>query len=205
MATLAPSRPPPWPPARITVDQYQRMIEFGILGEDDAVELLDGVIVQKMPRNPPHDSTITRGQRRLLALVGDGWSVRPQNAITLADSQPEPDLAVAVGPDGRYDDHHPRPDELLLVVEVADSSLDRDRNYKLPIYAAASIPVYWIVNLVDRQVEVYTDPTGSTTQPTYRDRRDCTIDDSVPLVGFGSAPLSVLVRDLLPALPTSTS
>lgn len=206
MATLAPilPPPPPFPVARFTVGQYHRMIETGILGDDDAVELLHGWITPKMPRNPPHDSTIARCQRLLMVRLGESFVVRGQSAVTLSDSQPEPDVAVAIGPDSRYDDRHPGPGELLLVVEVSDSSLDRDRDVKAAIYAEASIPAYWIVNLVDRQVEVHADPTGPGAEPAYRSFEIYMLDDAVPLVGFGASPLAVPVRELLPTPPKTT-
>src|SRR3954466_14379948 len=101
----APPRQPPFPVAGFTLDQYHRMIRSGVFDEDERVELLKGWVTPKMPRNPPHDSTVTRTHRALRSRLGDEWVVRPQCAATLGDSEPEPDVAVAAGPDGRYDDH----------------------------------------------------------------------------------------------------
>src|SRR4051812_9946272 len=92
---------------RFSVDEYHRMIETGILDERDRVELLDGYVVLKMPRNPPHDSTIQRLERRIGRLLPAGWDLRTQCAITLSQSEPEPDLAVVRGDDTLYQTRHP--------------------------------------------------------------------------------------------------
>jgi Uma2 family endonuclease len=101
-------------------------------------------------------------------LFPPGWQVRSQEPITLGDSEPEPDLAVVRGDLGEYEHSHPSPRDVALVVEVADVSIDRDRSIKQRAYARAGIPVYWIVNLQERQVEVYTDPGGPGEAPDYR-------------------------------------
>lgn len=123
------------------------------------------------------------------------WQVTP---LTVAGrgSEPEPDVAVAQGPEARYDDHHPRSEELYLLVEVAASSLAEDRNYKAWLYATAGIPRYWIVNLVDRQLEVYSDPDLAVGQ--YRSRQILREDQEVVLHWQGLAPVTILVKDLLP-------
>src|SRR5438309_2736413 len=92
---------------RLTVQQYHRMIEAGVLDEDDPVELLEGWMVAKMPRNPPHDGTITRMQKRLEPELGEDWLIRIQSAITTRDSEPEPDLAVVSSPLEKYFARHP--------------------------------------------------------------------------------------------------
>src|SRR5438128_3370052 len=99
--------PPPFPVRRFTVDEYHRMIQAGVLTENDRVELLEGWIVPKMPHNPPHDGTISLVLRRLCTSLPDDWIVRAQSAITLPDSETEPDLAVVRGPESRYLSRHP--------------------------------------------------------------------------------------------------
>ena len=111
-----------------------------------------------MSRNPPHDSTLDRLEDLIRALLPAGWRLRGQKGVALATGQPEPDVAVVLGPAARYDDHHPGPGEIALVAEVSETTLPVDRGPKMRAYSRAGIPVYWIVNLVDRQVEVYTDP-----------------------------------------------
>lgn len=180
-----------------SVAEYDRMIRDGILADLDQCELLDGRIVLKMARNAPHDGSVYKLQARLFRLLGPEWVVRAQSGVTLARSVPEPDVAVAPGPDTRYDAARPTPRELVLVAEVADSSLGRDRGRKLRIYARARIPVYWLVNLRERVVEVYTDPRGGR-YPTYRARTDYGPGDSVPVVVAGQTLGSLPVGDLLP-------
>ena len=174
------------------------MVSKGILQEDDPVELLDGWIVPKMPRTPLHDSMITRLQRLLYDLLGPGWVVRSQCAVTVPESEPEPDITVAIGPDSRYDDHHPHPDEIALIVEVADSSLERDRDPKATLYARAGIPLYWIVNLPGRVVEVRDNPTGSGESATYALAAEYDMEEDLPLIVFGRQVGLLPVRDLFP-------
>src|SRR6476469_1946073 len=102
--------------AKFTVARYQRMIETGILNGDDKVELLENYVVMKMPRNPRHDSTVQRMVRPLLRVVPPGWDLRIQSAITLTDSQPEPDFAVVRGSSVDYENRHPGPADVALVV-----------------------------------------------------------------------------------------
>ena len=116
----------------------------------------------------------------------------------IADSEPEPDVAVARGDETTYDTRHPGPGDLGLVVEVAYSSLTLDRVHLARIYARAGIVEYWIVNLIDRQVEVYTQPSGPTAAPTYGHRHDYGPGDSVPLVLDGVAVGQVAVSEVLP-------
>jgi Uma2 family endonuclease len=199
--SVAMSTPPsgsPPPIRRFTVDEYHRMIDAGILTEDDPVELLDGCIVTKMPRNPPHDATIHVAGKVLNNVLPAGWDVQIQSAITTDDSEPEPDLTVVRGTPRDYMDHHPGAREIGTLIEVSDSSLDHDRTMKGASYARASIAVYWIINLCDRRVEVYTDPTGLGRQPMYRSRHDYGEDDTVPLVLNGREIARIPVREMLP-------
>src|SRR5262245_50936971 len=108
---------------RLTVDQYHRMAEAGVLAEGAPVELLEGLLITKMTKGPPHDVLIHLTRDAIADLLPRDWSLRVQSAITTADSEPEPDLAVVPGPARRYLKAHPRPKEIALVVEVADASL----------------------------------------------------------------------------------
>ncbi len=182
---------------RFTVDEYHLMIESGILNDEDKVELLEGYVVEKMPRNPPHDVAIQRLNKRTTRLNLVGWEVRVQSAITLPDSEPEPDIGLARGDDRTFASRHPSPAELGAVMEVSDSTLLRDRQDKGRIYARAKVPVYWIVNLVDAQIEVYTNPGGTDSQPEYATRTDYQAGDSVPLVLDGVQVARIAVDDIL--------
>jgi Uma2 family endonuclease len=194
-----PSIVPTLPIRRFTVDEYHRMIQAGILGEDDAVELLEGWIVPKMSKNPPHDTMISIIMMDVLTpRLPGGWHCRGQSAVTTTDSEVEPDIAVVRGLKRDYLARHPGPADMALVVEVADSSLARDRSEKVRIYARAAVPVYWIINLVDRQVEVYTDPTGPDSGPVYRTRRDYRPGDMVPFVVDGRELGPIPAQELLP-------
>jgi Uma2 family endonuclease len=196
-ATVANGRWPPLLPHRFSVKQYHRMIETGVLTENDRVELLDGWILPKMPHKPPHDGTVLLVQTELLARVPADQVVRIQSAITLSESEPEPDVAVARGPARRYMRSHPRPRDIALLVEVADTTLAYDRTFKGPLYAQARIPVYWIVNLPESRIEVYTEPRSGQA-PAYRRQRDFSGRESVPLVIGGRVVARIPVLDLLP-------
>jgi hypothetical protein len=185
------------PVRRFSVDEYHRMIQAGIFGPDERFELLDGWITFKMTRNPPHDAFLDQVEEVIDSHLPPGWRVRVQSAITLPTSEPEPDLAVVPGPASRYRTAHPGPTDVALVVEVGDSSLGQDRDVKGPIYAGASLPTYWIVNLVDRRIEVYTDPSGPAAQPCYRQTRHAQLADDVDLVLGGQVVATVPVRELL--------
>jgi Uma2 family endonuclease len=188
---------PPFPVYRFTVEQYHRMIEEGVFSPDDRVELLEGWVVEKMPHKPPHDGTVGRINRRLMRLLPDEWLVRVQSAITLRISEPEPDLAVVRGPEDTYFERHPHPQDIALLIEVADSSLLDDRRGKGPVYARARIGVYWIVNIKDSRIEVYTEPIAGKS-PRYRRQQDFARGLSVPLILADKEFTQIAVDDLLP-------
>lgn len=183
---------------RFSVAEYHRLIELGILTEDDNLELLDGYLVHKMSRNPPHDAAIQKGNKKWLRLLPAGWDLRVQSAITLTQSEPEPDFAIVRGDESSYLSRHPTAVEVGLVIEVADSTLQGDREDKGRIYATAGIPCYWIVNLADRQIEVYASPSGPTGDAKYAQRVDYHGNATVPLLLESAVPLQVPVQDLLP-------
>lgn len=188
-------RVPIW---RFTVAQYHEMARAGILTEDDRVELLNGWIVPKMTKNPPHSATTRLVRVALDRVIPPGWFVDSQEPITLAASEPEPDVAVIRGDRRQYLDRHPNASEVALVVEIADTSLDRDQVFKKSLYAEAGIAVYWVVNLVDRRVEVYTDPSGPGREPDYRSHRNYSPSDEIP-VGLDAREIGrIPVRDLMP-------
>jgi Uma2 family endonuclease len=136
-----------------------QMIAAGILTSNDPVELLAGWLVQKRTKNPPHRMSTRLILEALESIVPNGWYIETQEPITLKDSEPEPDVAMIKGNTRNYLDRHPGAVEVALVVEVADSTLERDRSLKQQIYARAGIPTYWIANLVNGQLEIYTQPT----------------------------------------------
>lgn len=163
MASTISSGPPPvLPLARFTVEQYHRMIASGAFGEDDGLELIEGWVVRKMAKGPAHEYTTGRLEDLLRERIPSGWHVRNQAPVTLARSEPEPDLVIVRGGRDAYRARHPGPQDIALVVEVADSSLATDR-LKGRSYGEAGVAAYWLVNLPDRCVEVYGDPSGRAT------------------------------------------
>jgi len=174
------------------------MIRTGILTPDDPVELLAGWLVYKMPKNPPHRIATRLAQQALEAVVPTGWYIDAQEPITLNDSEPEPDAMIVRGDTRDYRDRHPGPEDVALIVEVADSTLERDRGVKRMIYARARIPVYWIINLLECVLEVYYEPSGMTEVLDYRRRRDYGLSESVPVMIDGLEAGRVAVRDLFP-------
>jgi Putative restriction endonuclease len=183
---------------QFSVSRYQRMIETGILTPDDKVELLENYVVLKMSRNPRHDDAIHMTLDALYPRKFSGWTLRVQSAVTLSDSQPEPDFAYARGARVDYQNRHPSAKDVGLLIEVADSSLLRDQRDKTRIYARANIPVYWIANLVDRRIEVYSQPSGPTGQPAYGSFQVYQPGDQVPIILDGNNVGSVAVSDLIP-------
>ena len=196
--TPLPPAMPPEPVERITVDQYHAMIRCGTLNEDSPVELLEGWLVKKMPKNKIHSLTTRRLRKALEKILPAGWQCDSQEPITTNDSEPEPDIGVARAEAMDARDRHPNPQEIGLLVEVSESTLSRDRNFKKRVYARAGIPVYWIVNLVDRCVEVYTDPTGPCDQPDYRQPQIHGIDAAVAVILDGVEIGRIAVKNVIP-------
>jgi Uma2 family endonuclease len=182
---------------RFSVDEYHRMIEAGVLTADDHVELLEGWVVHKMAHGPEHDGTISLVETAIRRHLPPGWIIRIQSAVTTADSEPEPDVVVVDGPARSYMARHPGPADIALVIEVANSSLEHDRQDKARAYARANIVAYWIVNLIDRQVEIHTQPSGPTLSPAYGMRQVYGEADAVPLVIAGRQVGMIAVRELL--------
>jgi Uma2 family endonuclease len=191
------SQLPPLPAYRFTVKQYHHMIETGVLTKNDRVELLEGLILPKMVHNPPHDCTLLLVQTELLARVPTDWVVRIQSAITTKESEPEPDVVVARGPARRYKKSHPHPKDIALLVEVADTTLAYDRSFKARLYAQARIQIYWIINIVESKLEVYSQPKAGKS-PAYRQQQEYGLKDVVPLILAGQQIGTISVRDLLP-------
>lgn len=188
---------PPFPVRRWSVEQYELFTRLGILDEDDHLELLDGWIVSKMTKNPRHDATLDVINQRLSRLIPDGWFVRVQNVFVSPDSAPEPDLVVVAGKPRDYMVRHPSGNDAVLVIEVADSSVDRDR-LKSQIYARAGVSNYWIVNLNENQIEVHSGIVGTGRQSDYRDTLFVQGEDRISFDLPGHGNIDVLAADLLP-------
>jgi hypothetical protein len=188
---------PPLPVRRFTVEEYHKLGEIGVLTENDRVELIHGWIVPKMTIDPPHNYAVTALMESLQALQVPNTTIRVRQPITTTDSEPEPDVALVVGSRADYKARNPKPSECILVAEVADSSLQEDQTTKLELYARAKVAVYWIVNLIDRRVEVYTEPRGGKN-PVYKKHVDYGPEDAVPVVIAGKELGRIPVKELLP-------
>jgi Uma2 family endonuclease len=181
---------------RITLDEYERMVEVGAFDDLEPIELLDGELVAKMTQNPPHCVSDDACGDELARVLPAGWYIRPAKPVRLPpqDSEPEPDRCVVRGSRRDYETRHPGPSDVAIVVEVADTTLAKDRGRKLRGYATAGIPVYWIVNLIDDQVEVYTEP-----QPgAYGAREDYRRGQLIPVIVAGKQFGEIAVDDILP-------
>ncbi|MCU0880453.1 MAG: Uma2 family endonuclease, partial [Pirellulaceae bacterium] len=139
---------------KLSIDKYERMIRAGILTENDRVELIRGELLDKMPIGEAHVEAVNRLTRKFAKLLDESVTVSVQNPLVLADSEPEPDVALYT----RRSGGKARAADVHLLVEVADSSLEFDRTVKLPLYAEAGIRELWIVNLIDERLEVYRQP-----------------------------------------------
>lgn len=183
---------------RFTVDEYHRMIDSSILTENDRVELIDGWVIEMPPIGPEHSTANSLTGQAIEALLPAGWIVRYQDPITLAASEPEPDVVVARGTVRDYARRHPAAADIALVVEISDATLALDRNQKAAQYAAGGIPEYWIVNLIDRQIEVFSGPQSTGAALHYRRRELLAASRTVTLTVNGQALGLLKVTDLLP-------
>jgi Uma2 family endonuclease len=187
---------PKVPVRKFSVAEYHGMIAAGILTENDSVELLEGWIVPQMPHNPLHDSTIQFINKRLGPLLPSSWYIRIQSAITLEDSEPEPDVAVVQGTSRTFRLRHPEPADIGLVIEVSDSTLIQDRPAKYAVYASAGIREYWIINLEDLKVDVFWQPRTRFGKAQYRKKAHFRSGQDIPLQ-LATHRMTVRVDDLI--------
>ena len=181
-------------PRRFTVDEYYKMAEAGILTHDERLELLNGEIIEMSPIGSRHAYSVNWLTRLLITLLGTRAWVSSQNPLRLnGQAEPEPDILLLRWRDDEYESDHPTPGDVFLLIEVSDTTLDGDRNEKLPIYAQAGIPEFWIVNIPDGVIEVYTDPS----EGEYRTRRVFRAEDSVSPSAFSD--ISLPVSRIVPA------
>jgi len=181
---------------RFAVEEYHELIDKGAFADDEAFELLEGWVVHKMGKNRPH-SLVTQRLRDMVAELLDGYYADAQEPITTSDSEPEPDLSVVRGCREDYT-KQPLAKDAPLVAEVSERSLARDRTLKKRIYARAKIPVFWIVNLIERQIEIYTEPSGPSKRPDYKECQIVKAEGTLPVVIDGKEVGKLKVKDLLP-------
>ena len=202
MSTVTPTQPlvsppstlAPLTPRRITVDEYERIIASGSLNEPKKVELIDGYMVTKMAKSAEHGFSIKEVLKALERRLPPGWTWRQEQPVRIpAYDEPEPDITIVRGSDADYRHRIPEPTDVGLLVEVSATNVSTDRQQG-NLYGRSGIPVYWIVNLVDRRVEIYTDP-GSTG---YASRTDFLSGQQVPLVIDDRQGSQIAVDDILP-------
>jgi len=183
---------------RFTRVEYERLIELGVFRPGEAIELLGGHLLVAEPQGARHYTAIVKTARALQAAFGAGAYVRMQGPIGLDDeSEPEPDVAVVPGTVDDYGAEHPA--RAVLVVEVAESSLAFDRDYKGSLYARAGVPDYWVLNLADRVLEVYRQPQADAEAPFgWRYGRRVVIDVASDVAPLAAPASSVAVARLLP-------
>lgn len=171
-----------------TVDEYHRMIEQDILTSDDKVELLEGQIIHMSPQRPPHAATTQCAANYLTRLLVKQTYIRVQLPLTLPpNSEPEPDIAVVRIDAREYFDRHPAADDIFLLVEVAQTTLQSDRVNKARIYARANIPEYWVLDVEQRQLYVFRQPQADVYQQEIILNQDATIS----IVAFPDVNLSL--------------
>lgn len=179
---------PPVTRKRFTTREYEQIIAAGVIAEDDRVELLEGEIVEMSPLGPRHAACVARLTSQLYKLGYADIIIRVQDPVRLADySEPQPDIAVVQRRADYYSDSHPEPEDILLLIEVAETSLSYDRDLKLPLYARASIPEVWIVALLPQVIEVYRSPGDNGYDETQQFRRG----DSLSAINLPELALTV--------------
>lgn len=188
------------PLRRFTLDEYHHLIDIGFFKENERVELVEGILVDMSPNNPPHIRTVNRLRRTFSLLDARvDIEVRAQGPVTIPEqvTEPEPDLVISAEAGLELDERHPYPSEILLLMEVSDSSLTYDRSLKRAIYAKAGIAEYWIWNLVDGLLEVYRDPqTPISGEAAFQTKLTYHRGESVAPLAFPD--LEVAVDDILP-------
>ncbi len=210
MATVTETKPenvqiapqPPkerWRPYRIDVAMFEKMLEAGVFPSKNRIFLWNGRLFEKMTKNNPHIYAQEQIADLIRAMIPPGWITEQDQPFILSEKgRPEPDLKVAKGTRKDFLSKRPQPSDIALVVEVSDSSLPLDTRGVLQNYARAKIPVYWIVNIPDARIEVYSDPTGPDRKPAYRLRRDYGLEEEVPVILDGLEVGKVAVKDVMP-------
>ena len=175
-----------------TVKDYHRMAESGIFDPDERVELLAGQIIKMTAKGTAHEAAITRTERLLRNRLGEQVLLRLQSPIQLNDySEPEPDIAVVTVDPLDYDDHHPTTSEVYLIIEVADSSLNRDLEVKATIYAQSGVTDYWVLDVNERQLHVFREPS----QDGYQ--REVILRDEATIFPLAFPKCLIRVREML--------
>jgi len=181
------------PVRRLSVAEYHKMGEVGILSEDERIELIDGVIIEMSPIGSEHAATV----KKLNQLFSNSLSpseamIGIQDPVILDDgTEPQPDISILRSKDDAYASEHPRPSDVLLIVEVADTSVEEDRTIKLPRYAACGIPEVWLVNIPEKKIEAYHTPVGEKENAGYKIRVEYRESDTLSPAAFPNIKIAV--------------
>jgi Uma2 family endonuclease len=202
MSTILPPQIPsvgmPLEPVQpLSVAQYLELVNAGQISDENRCELIEGWMVPKMTKGPGHEEVHETLRDLLQTVLPKQWVCRSQGPVILLDSVPEPDLSIVPGPRSRFREQHPLAADVEVVIEVADSSLERDRGWKLQAYARSKIREYWIVNLIDRQIEVYTSPLPKAVPPKFAAPAIYASGDQVPVRVGGSEVAQLAVDEVL--------
>ena len=178
---------------RFTLAEYHKLIELGFFHEDDHIELINGEIIEMVSKGTAHETCLRKLWKELPKIVGDRATLQSQAPITLPpNSEPEPDFAIVKNRDDDYLAGHPQPVDVLLVVEVSDSSLDYDQAVKIPLYAKAGISDYWIFNLFDNYLECYSEPyQDNQSKYGYLNKRIVLPNQVISLLSFPDLSLDL--------------
>ena len=192
-ATIAPDQD--WyQPFRMSIEQYERLVDSDVFTKHDKLQLINGILVTKLTKKPPHVVATELCRDALKPVIPPGWSIRTESPVQLPpSSEPEPDVCVVRGIVRDYSNRHPRPADVGLLVEISDRTLGADRQMAR-IYGAGAIAICWIINLVDRQVEVFTSPTPEG----YRVTRVFKSGEVISVVLDGVEVGHIAVDDMLP-------
>ncbi len=178
---------------KFTTDEYHRLIDWGFFAGNDRVELIRGEIVAMSPKRTPHSVCNSLLLKEFIIMLGDRANIRGQEPIIIPpDSEPEPDLVIASKKDDNYLSSHPLATDILLLIEIADSTLKYDQETKLSLYAEAEINNYWIFNLVDNNLEVYSQPfQDNKGQSGYRSKQIILSNETIDLPSFNNFSLDL--------------
>jgi Uma2 family endonuclease len=175
----------------INVDEFYKMAEVGILKPADRIELISGEIIEMSPIGSKHAGVVNRLSRLLNKILENKVVVGVQNPVRLDDiNEPEPDISVLKYRSDDYSTHHPEPNDILALIEVADSTINYDKEIKIPLYASYKIPLYWIIDIGKDRIEVYTNPQDSD----YLEKTTYNLSDEISLLGVELKVKDILIR-----------
>lgn len=178
---------------RFTIEEYHRLVDLGFFTENDRIELIRGEIVEMAPERTPHSVCNSLLWKQLYNLIGKQAEIRVREPIVLpSNSEPEPDLVIAKQKDNNYLSAHPTAADVILVIEISDSTLGYDRETKLSLYAEAGINHYWIINLTDRHLEVYANPfVDNRNNFGYKNKSILLPNETIAIPDFDNANLEL--------------